>query len=117
VADQDHGVATGGEPPRLGVHFGHQRAGGVDDIELAPIRLRANRGGDAVRREDNSGPVRNRVQFVHEHRAAGLQVRHHVHVVHDLLAYVDRWSAVRQRLLDDFDGTFHPGTERPWRGE
>ena len=42
VADEDDLEVAGGEAPRLGVDLGHERAGGVDDVELG-VRRRASR--------------------------------------------------------------------------
>ena len=63
--------------------------------------------------EHHRGPVRNGVQLIDEHRAASLQLSHHVNVVHDLLPHIDRTAALVQQLLHNRDGTFDPGAERP----
>ena len=50
-------------------------------------------GRDAVRREDDGRALRHVELGVDEDRAAALQLGHHVGVVHDLLAHVDRLRA------------------------
>ena len=100
VADQQDVVVGGGEPDGLLVHLGDQRAGGVDRLQLPRRRLGVHRGRDPVRREDHQLALGHVVGLVDEHRAALLQRRHHVLVVDDLLAHVDRRPVVLQRLLD-----------------
>ena len=51
------------------------------------------------------------LELVDEHRALGAQVFHHIAVVDDLMAHVDRRAMQFQRALDDVDGAIHPGTE------
>jgi hypothetical protein len=70
-----------------------------------------------VRGEHHARPVRHLVELVHEHRAAALQVGHHVGVVHDLLAHVHRRPLLLEQLLDDLDRPLHTGAERPRPGE
>ncbi len=108
MPDQDHRVPASGVPASLGVHLRHQRTGRVDHIEPPSIRLRPYRRRDTVGGEDHSGAVRYRVEFIDEDRAATLQVRDHVGVVHDLLAHVDGSSSLPQQLLDDLDRPLHP---------
>ena len=117
VADQRHRVAVGGEPPGLGVHLGHQRAGRVDHGQPPAARLRADRRRHAVRGEHHGRAVGHLVQLVDEHRAAAFQVADHAGVVHDLLAHVDRRPLQLQGALDDLDGPVHAGAERPRPGQ
>ena len=101
VADQHDRVAGPAEPPGLGVDLADQGAGGVDDLEVAAPRGLADRGRDAVRREHHPGALGNLLDLVDEDRAAPLQVAHHVGVVNDLAADVERRPVALQRALDD----------------
>ncbi len=60
VADQHDRVALGGELLRLDVHLGHERAGGVDRLELARagvgVHARARRRGRRRRRSRPRAP-------------------------------------------------------------
>ena len=100
VADQQDVVVLGGEPLRLLVHLGHQRAGRVDRLEVAGPGLLVDLGRHAVRGEDHDGALGHLLVLLHEDRALRLQRGDHVLVVHDLLADVDRRPVELQRLLD-----------------
>ncbi len=90
VADQEDVVVVGGEALRLVVDLGHQRAGGVDRLELALLGLAMHLGRDAVGGEHDGGALRHLLDLLHEDRTARLEIGHDVLVVHDLLADVDR---------------------------
>ena len=62
------------KPPGLGVHLRDQRAGRVDDRQVAPLGLRPDRGGHAVGGEHHGRAVGHLVQLVDEHRALPLQI-------------------------------------------
>ena len=49
--------------------------------------------------------------FLDEARALGLEVFHHVLVVHDLVAHVDRRAVFLQRALDDLDRAHDAGAK------
>ncbi len=70
VADQHDRVAVGGELARLDVDLGHQRAGGVDRVQIAGWRaFSCTVGGDAVGGEDDQLPLRHLGLLVDEDRA------------------------------------------------
>ena len=104
VADQQDVVVVGGEALRLVVHLGDQRAGGVDRLQAALGGLLVHHRGDAVGGEHDGRALGHLVELLDEDRAAGLQVGHHVLVVHDLLAHVDRRAVEVERLLDGDHG-------------
>ena len=103
VADQDDRVAGGGEPPRLDVHLGDERAGRVDHLEAANPRVRVDVGRHAVRRQDDDRALRHLGLLLDEDRALGLQVADHVQVMDDLLAHVDGRTVLGDRPLDRVD--------------
>ena len=104
VADQEHGVAVGRVALRLDMDLRHERAGRVDHVVAEGRGVRVHRRGDAVRRVDDRRATRRVTLVVDEDRAAGLEVAHHVEVVDDLLADVDRRAVVLERPLDRLDG-------------
>src|SRR5262249_9940838 len=67
--------------------------------------------GHAVRTEHRDGAGRNFRQFFDKMRALGLEAFHHVPVVHDLVAHVDRRAILLQRALDDLDRAYDTGAE------
>jgi hypothetical protein len=56
-------------------------------------------------------------QLFNENRALGFQVIHHIGVVHDLMAHINRPSELVQRALHDFYGAVHTGTKAAWLGQ
>ena len=51
---------------------------------------------------------------MHKNRAFFRQLIHHVAVVHNLAAHVDRRAEGLQRDLDNVDGPHYPGAKTPW---
>ena len=117
VPDQQDLVALGGEPPRLVVHLGDQRAGRVDRVQAALAGILADLRSHAVRGEHDNRALRHLLGFLHEHRAAGFQGRNHVGVVHDLLTHVDRCAVQFQGYLNCLYGPVHPRTVAAGLGE
>jgi hypothetical protein len=76
-----------------------------------------HRLGDAVGAEDGVGAVRNLGQLLDEDRALGLQAVHHMAVVDDLMAYVDRGLVLLDGPLDDVDRPHHAGAEAARLGQ
>jgi hypothetical protein len=114
VTDQQDVVVVAGEALRLLVHLGDQRTGGVDGVQTARGGRSVHRGRHAVRGEHHDRALGDLVGLVHEDHAAVAQRLHHVAVVHDLLAYVDRRAVLVQRLLDGFDRAVHAGAVPAW---
>ena len=100
VPDQQDVVVVRGEALGLVVDLGHQRAGRVDRLQAALGGLVVHHRGDAVGGEHDRLALGHLVELLDEDRAAGLEVRDHVLVVHDLLAHVDRRAVEVERLLD-----------------
>jgi DNA recombination protein RmuC len=108
VADQQDVVVAGGEPPRLVVHLGDERAGGVDGRQPPPHGLLANRRRDAVRGEHDDAALRHLLGLLDEDGAPLLQLAHHMGVVHDLLAHVYRCAEPAERDLHGLHGPVYP---------
>src|SRR5690606_14719449 len=117
VADQHH-VATGAAMARdLEVHLGHQRAGRVEHLQSAPLRLLAHRARDAVGAEDHGAAVGHLVELFDEDRPAALEVLDHEAVVHHLVPHVDRRPEGLDGALDDLDRAIDAGAETAGIGE
>ena len=117
VPDQEDRVPVRGEPPCLGVHLADERARRVDHLELASFRGVAHRRRDAVGGEDGGGAAGDLVDLLDEDRAAALERRDDVLVVDDLLAHVDRRSALLEGELHDLDRALDACAERARGGE
>ena len=74
VADQDDRVAALGEPARLGVHLGHERAGRVEHPQVALGAAAVHLGRDAVGGEHEHGALGHVLLGLDEDRAAAGQL-------------------------------------------
>ena len=63
---------------------------------------------------DDTRTLRNFVQLIDEDRTLLRQVRHHVAVVHNLFAHVNRSAKRLQRNLHNVDRPHHPGAKSAW---
>ena len=111
MADQDQGAAMGDITLALIVHFGDQRAGGVQHRQAARLR-----GLDHRLRHAMGGKHRHRafghfVQLFDKAGALALERVHHMAVMDDLMAHIDGLAELIERLFDDVDGAHHPGTK------
>ena len=111
MADQDQRPAFGRIAPALDMNFGDQGTGRVDDVERPLLCCLFYRLGDAMRAEDGDAAQRHLVQLVDEDRALGLQIHHHVPIVHDLVPHIDRRAEPLQGTFDDIEGTLHSGAK------
>ncbi len=107
VADEQDVVVVAGEALGLVVHLGHQRAGGVDDLQAAGGGGLVDGRGDAVGGEHHDRALGHLVVVVDEDGARLGQGLHHMLVVHDLVAHVDRGAVFLQGPLDGFHGAVH----------
>jgi hypothetical protein len=118
VTHQDDLIVLRHEAPGLVVDVRHQGTRRVDDVQIRSVRRgRPDRRRDAVGRQHDGGTVGHLIEFGDEKGALGLQLRHDMHVVNDLSAYVDRAAKSRQRPFDYFDRPFDAGAERPGTGQ
>ena len=118
VADEQHGAPALPVDFGLAMHFGDQRAGGVDGEEVALLRLGGDGFGDAMGGEDHRRlRVRNLAQLLDENRALGLQRLDDIAIVHDLVAHIDGRPEFGEGALDGVDGAHHPGAEAARRAQ
>ena len=117
VADEHHVAALARIPRHFHVHLGHQRTGGIEHREAASFGFVFHRRGNAMRGEDDGGAVGHLVELVDEHGAELAQALDHVHVVHHLVAHVDRRAEHADGALDDVDGAIDAGAETAGIGE
>src|SRR5262249_22984000 len=80
-------------------------------------RRLVHRRCNAVRRQHEPSALGHAFLAVDEDCAAPLEIAHDVHVVHDLLAYVDRRAVQLEGSLDRFDRSLDACTEPARRGE
>ncbi|BEH46566.1 hypothetical protein KNG_57670 [Burkholderia pseudomallei] len=111
VADQDQPAAGRDVLTPLHVHLRDERAGCVEDVEAAGLRILLDGLRDAVRAEDGYGAVRHFVEFLNESRPFISQVFDYVPIMDDLVTYIDRRAVLLQRALDDLDRADNPRTK------
>ncbi|MNN51629.1 hypothetical protein D3C81_1662830 [compost metagenome] len=111
VADHDD-LAT------IATHFfdfdmdlGHQRTSRIKDTQAALLGFRLHRLGHAMRGKYDCIAGRHIIELFNKDRTLVAQVRHHIGVMHDLVAHIDRRAELGQRTLDDFNRTIHTGTK------
>ena len=100
MPDQQDVVVLGGEPARLVVDLGHQRAGRVDGAQAPVPGFLPDLRRDAVRGEDDHRSLGNRLGLLHEDRAPVLKRPDDMSVMDDLLADVDGRAEALEGLLD-----------------
>src|SRR5690606_10055542 len=111
VTDHDDFTPGGAHAGDFDVHFGDQRARGVEHLQPARIGFLAHRLGHAVRREHHDGARRRLIELVDEDGSLGAQIFDHIAVVDDFVAYVDGRPVQLERAFDDIDGAVDAGTE------
>ena len=97
----------------LAVDLGDERAGRVDHAQIAVLGLAFDRARHAMRAKDGDAAGRDLGQIVYEARALGAQPLHHVAVVDDLVAHIDRRAIFLDRAFHDLDGALDSGAESP----
>ena len=111
MADQNNGAFLAGKLQGLEVHFGHQRARGVNHFQGARFGFIAHGRRNAVGAKNQHRAMRHFFDGFHENRAAPAQLLHNISVMDDLMVDVDRRAVGFQRQFDDIDGAYHTGTE------
>jgi hypothetical protein len=83
--------------------LGDQRAGSIDNVQVACIGLGADGRGDAVRGEDQVAVLGNIGKIVGKDRTLFAQTAHHVLVMDDLVTNINRRSVNLKRHLHDLN--------------
>ena len=111
VADQDHGAALVVVLFDFEMDLGNERAGGVDNAQVAVLGAVPFAGRDAMSAENDALAGGHLVEALDKNRAFAFQCLEHEAVVHDLMAHVERASVGTQRTADSLDGTIDAGAE------
>jgi hypothetical protein len=113
VADHDDFHALSGKLLYLYVNLGHQRAGGIEDLEFSGHGMVSNLSRDPVGTHDHSGTERNLVKILYEHCALLAKVSNHMVVVDNLMPDINGGAESLERPLDNLNGAVHTGTKTP----
>ena len=111
MADKHERVALPGELDGLDVHLGDERAGGVNDAELALFGLLPDGGRDAMGAIDNAAALGDFIDILDEDGAFFSQFVDHKPVVNDLLAHIDRRAEGLERDADNVNGADYARAE------
>ena len=117
VANHDEVVAFFVHLGHFHMHFGDQRTGGVKHIEAAFIRLLPNGLRHTVRAEHQGCASGHIGQVFDEDGTFGLEVVHHIGVVHDFMADIDRRTKFADGPFNDFNGAVHARAKTPGFGQ
>src|SRR5579859_4087450 len=89
------------------MHFCDQRAGGIDNLQIALFGFDSDGRGNAMRAENNPCPFRNLSQFLDKNGARLAKFVNDVAVVNDLFAHINRSPVEIQGYLYDVDRSHH----------
>src|ERR1700722_16069348 len=103
MTDEHQHATSGNVTPALVVHFGDQRASGVEGGQRTQPRVVFNFSRALMGAEDRDGSRRHIPQSLDETRAFRLERFDYVAIVDDLMAHVDRSAMLGQRPLDNID--------------
>src|SRR6187551_814304 len=117
VPDQHHIARIARIAHHFQVHLRDQRAGGVEYLEAAPLRLDFDGAGHAVGRKDHRGTIRNLGQLLDEACTQPAQTIHDMTVVHHFVPHVYGRAEQLYGALHDVDGAVHAGAETPRAGQ
>ena len=113
VADEDERIAFARKLDGFDVDLGDQRAGGINHPQLAQLAGVAHFRRNPMRAVDDALAGRNLLDAVHKDGALGAQLVHHITVVDDLFAHVNRRTEGLQGDAHDVNGANHAGAEAP----
>jgi hypothetical protein len=105
MTDENHLSSLASVITSFLVNLGDQRAGGIDDREVATLRLLLDFRRDSMRAEDGDGAFRDFIELLDEHGAFGAKGFDHVLIMNNLVPDIDRGTIEGQRTLDDLDRT------------
>ena len=107
VADHDEFKPLLVQLGDLHVHLGHQRAGGIKNLEAPRGGFVLDRLAHTVGAEHQRGTRGHVVQFFNENCAFRFEIVHDIGVVHDFMAHVDGATKLLQRALHNLNGAVH----------
>src|SRR5471030_44723 len=117
VADHDDFAALAAHLGHFDVDLGDQRASRIENAQAARFRLGPHRLRHSVRGKHQRIAGRYIVEVFDEDRALVAQVFHHIGVVDDFVAHINRRAELLQRALDDFDRAVDAGAESTRLGQ
>ncbi len=111
MTDKDRFFTATAGARHFHMHFCHQRAGRVEDRQIAAFRFVAHRLGNAMRRENQDRAVRHFAYLLDKNRAALAQAVYHIAVMHHFMTHINRRAVQGQRVFDNADCTVNASTK------
>jgi hypothetical protein len=100
-------------PRSLFVDLGDERAGGIEIEQVQGFGMGRHRFGHAMSRKDHRcfGAFGYLIELLDENRAFFPQPVHHIAIVDDLMAHIDRRAVPLERHHDHLNGAVDPGAK------
>ena len=117
MADQNDGAAFLAVASCIHMHLGNQRAGSIQIDHVAALRFGGDRFWHTMGGEYDGKVFGHLVQFLDKDRALAAQFIHHIFIVNDFMAHIDREAEFIERFLDNFNGPVDAGTKATGAGE
>lgn len=99
------------------VHLGHQRAGGVNGLQVLGCCLLLDGGADTVGGEHHVGTLGSLGGLIDEDNTLVGEGVHHITVVHNLLAHIDRGTVFLECTFHGFHRAVNTGAVAAWGGK
>ena len=111
MANHDELVALFMKLGHFHMDLGHQGASGIKDSEAAGFSFCLNGFAHTVCTEHQSGAWRYIAQFFYEDGTLGFKVIHHIGVVHNFVAHIDRPTKFGNGRFHNVDRTINACAE------
>ena len=117
VANEHQRVALPGKFDGFKMDFRHQRAGGVNHLEITAFAAFPNRRRNSMSTVDHALAVGDVVNVVDEDCALFRQLIHNIAVMDDLAAHINGGAEGLKSNLYNVDGADHTGAKAAWLKE
>jgi hypothetical protein len=117
VSDQDHNATLCDVTLALPMDLGNERTGGIQDAQSTRLCILLHEARDAMRAENGDRAGGYFREVLDETCTFCAQALDDMAVVNDFVPDVYGRAKLRERLLDDVDGSDHAGAETARLGE
>ena len=93
------------------MYLGHQRTSGIEHGKAALRSFCFHRFRYTMRAKNQGSTRRHIFEVFYEYGATAFEVIHHIGVMDDFMAHIDRRAKFQQRTVDDFNGTVNSCTK------
>src|SRR5699024_7882389 len=111
VTDENRFFATATSAGDFHMHFGHQRAGGVEYRQITAFRFVTYRLRNTVCGENQDCAVRHFANLLNKDSPTLAQAIDHIAVMHHFVTDIYRCAVNGQRVFNNADSAVYPGTK------